>query len=242
MRKIVLLPVYNERATLPDVLERLTLSCDIVIAIDDGSSDGSAEVVRAWAGRSPKVVPIVSDRNRGKSHALELGFTRALEMLDGATVAPADAVITMDADGQIPPDIVDGACRRFAEEKLDMLIGSRDLRLYPRIKRLGNAVITRLASLLTGFPFEDTLCGFRVLRAGSLARVLEWYRARRYSCEQEISMIGVRLGLKTANDFHVPTAHYRSNSTWADAVQIAYDSLRTWWRLRGVPKAGTGVS
>jgi len=238
MRKIVLLPFFNESRTLPAVLERLTVSSDAIIAVDDGSSDASAEIVRAWAAKSRKVELISSGRNIGKSGALELGFRRTLEMLGQGLVDPDDAVITMDADGQIPPEIVDRACLDFAEKKLDMLIGSRDFRLYPRFKRLGNAFITRLASRLTGFRFEDTLCGFRIFRAGALARVLERYRARRFSCEQEISMIGVMLGLRTANDLAVPTVYYRSNSTWLDALEITSDSLRTWWRLRRVPKAG----
>jgi hypothetical protein len=142
----------------------------------------------------------------------------------------------MDADGQIPPTIVGEACADFAERRLDMLIGARDLRLYPPIKRLGNALITRIASGLTGFPFRDTLCGFRIIRAGRLAGIVEWYRARGYACEQEISMIGVMRGLPTANDFAVPTAHYRSNSTWGDAVRIAVTSVRTWRRLRKAPR------
>jgi hypothetical protein len=49
-------------------------------------------------------------------------------------------------------------------------------------------------------------------------------------------MIGVRLGLKTANDFDVPIAHFRSNSTWRDAVEITLDSFRTWRRLRKAPR------
>lgn len=234
MKRIVLLPVYNESPTLPAVLERLILSSDIIIAIDDGSSDNSAEILRTWVDQSEKVTLIGSNTNLGKSQALELGFRRVLKMLDQGLIDGDDAIITMDADGQIPPEIIDQACPYFADERLDMLIGSRDFRLYSRTKRLGNAFITRLASFLAGFPFEDTLCGFRVLRAGSLVRIMEWYRARRYSCEQEISMIGVMLGLKTANDLIVPTAYYRSNSTWPDAIQITCDSLRTWWRLRKI--------
>lgn len=237
MRKIVLLPVFNEGRTLPAVLERLVLSSDAIIAIDDGSRDNSAEILRRWVDKSGKVTVISSNTNLGKSQALELGFRRVLKMLDRGLIDLDDAVITMDADGQIPPEIIDEACLYFVEQRLDMLIGSRDFRLYPRTKRLGNAFFTRLASFLAGFPFQDTLCGFRVLRAGSLARIMEWYRARRYFCEQEISMIGVMLGLKTANDLIVPTAYYRSNSTWSDAFQITFESLRTWWRLRKMPSA-----
>lgn len=234
MKRVVVLPVFNESATLPAVLEGLAARSDVIIAVDDGSSDGSADILRAWTERSGNVVLISSDANRGKSRALELGFRRVLEMLERGSLDPGDLVITTDADGQIPPSLIDAACSSFEARGLDMLIGSRDFRLYPRIKRMGNAFMTWLASRLAGFPFQDTLCGFRILRAAAVAPILEWYRARRYSCEQEISMIGVRLGLRTANDLIVPTVHYRSNSTWPDAVQIAWDSLRTWRRLRKI--------
>jgi glycosyltransferase involved in cell wall biosynthesis len=241
MRRIVLLPVHDEGPTLPALVERLVPSCDAVIAIDDGSRDDSGAILRAWTGQSGKVTLISSAENAGKSHALELGFRRVLQMLDGGLASPDDAVITMDADGQIPPEIIDQACPIFEERRLDMLIGSRDFRLYPPIKRLGNAAISRVASALSGYPFTDTLCGFRILRAGCLGRIVGSYRAKRYSCEQEISMIGVMLGLHTANDLTVPTAHYRSNSTWRDAFQITFDSFRTWRRLRKLRAKGTGV-
>jgi dolichol-phosphate mannosyltransferase len=236
VRKIVLLPVHNEGPSLDAVLERLVHTADIIIAVDDGSRDASPEILRAWAAKHGKITVIRSDVNAGKSRALELGFRSVLAMLEKRLAAPDDAVITMDADGQIPPEIVERACVIFADRGLDMLIGARDLRRYPPVKRLGNAFITRLASALAAFPFRDTLCGFRILRAGHLARILDLYRARRYSCEQEISMIGVRLGLKTANDFDVPIAHFRSNSTWRDAVEITLDSFRTWRRLRKAPR------
>ena len=236
MRTIILLPVYNEGPTLPAVLEALVPACDAVIAVDDGSRDDSLEILRTWAGRSGKVEVFGSAANAGKSSALEIGFREVLKRLDRGLVAPEDAVVTMDADGQIPPGIVGEACAVFAARRLDMLIGARDFRLYPPIKRFGNALITRLASALTGFPFRDTLCGFRIIRAGRLAGIVEWYRARGYACEQEISMIGVLRGLRTANDFVVPTAHYRSNSTWRDAVQIIVESVRTRRRLKKAPR------
>lgn len=216
------------------VLEGLAARSDVIVAVDDGSSDGSTGILRDWAGRRDGVVLIALDANLGKSRALELGFRQVLDMMDRGAVDKDDLVITTDADGQIPPSLVDEACPSFETRGLDMLIGSRDFRLYPRIKRRGNAFLTWLASALSGFRFEDTLCGFRVLRASSLGPILERYRARKYSCEQELSMIGVKLGLRVANDLPVPTAHYRSNSSWSDAVQIAWDSLRTWRRLKRI--------
>jgi len=232
MRTIVLLPVYNEGRTLGAVLDRLVPASDAVIAVDDGSNDDSPALLRAWAERDPRLTLIRAATNQGKSKALEIGFREVLARLERGQAAPDDAVVATDADGQIPTEIVGEAVATFTSRGLDMLIGARDLGLYPPIKRLGNAVITKLASLLTGFPFRDTLCGFRVIRAGRVAELVEWGRARRYACEQELSMIAVMRGMCTANDFPVPTAHPRSNSTWRDAVEIAVASVRAWRRLR----------
>ena len=236
MRTIVLLPVHNEGPTLPALLAGLVPRADAVIAVDDGSDDDSAALLEAAAARDSRVEVLRSDRNRGKSRALELAFRRVAEMLASGQAGPDDAVMTMDADGQIPAETVERAAARFAAGGLDMLVGRRDLSLYPRIKRLGNAVLTGLASRLAGFRFSDTLCGFRVIRAGAVPRLLEFYRAEGYTCEQELSIIGVRLGLRTANDFVVPIARFRSNPSWRDAAAIAADSFRTRWRTRKLPR------
>jgi glycosyltransferase involved in cell wall biosynthesis len=232
MRTIVLLPVYNEGQTLGAVLERLVPASDAVIAVDDGSVDDSPAILRAWAERDPRLMLIRSEKNQGKSKALEIGFREVLARLERGLAAPDDAVVATDADGQIPAEIVGEAVSAFAARRLDMLIGARDFGLYPPLKKLGNAVITKLASLLAGFPFRDTLCGFRVIRAGRVAELVEWGRARRYACEQELSMIAVLRGMRTANDFAVPTAHFRSNSTWRDAAEIAVASFSAWRRLK----------
>ncbi len=88
MRKIVLLPVFNEGPSLPTVLEGLALSADAIIAVDDGSRDNSADILRAWAATNCRVTLVSLPRNLGKSEALGRGFRRIKDMLDRGMIGP----------------------------------------------------------------------------------------------------------------------------------------------------------
>jgi glycosyltransferase involved in cell wall biosynthesis len=231
-KRIIVLPVFNEEAALEREFEKLQDKAGLVIMVDDGSTDKTGEIAEKISDKCQSVRLIRLDRNMGKSHALSVAFGEILKMKSRGEVGGEDLVISTDADGQLPPEAIDEAVLYFYAEKMELLIGMRDFAKYPFIKRLGNRILSFIAAVLTGFPFRDTQCGFRIFTVDALERMLPYYRARGYACEQEISIIGAMIGLKMDNSFSIKPVYYRSNSTFYDAFQIAADSLATYVRVR----------
>lgn len=100
----IVTPVFNEEAVLPELFRRLAAVFDrqpdcrwLAVLVNDGSRDRSAELIRAQMGRDPRFELIELSRNFGFQSALTAGLVRAAE---------ADAVVTMDADLQDPPEVV----------------------------------------------------------------------------------------------------------------------------------------
>ena len=91
----VVIPTYNNVGTIADVVQQTLVECRDVIVVNDGSTDGTAEVLR----EIKDIILVDSPQNRGKGHALKCGFQKAKEM--GFAYA-----ITLDGDGQhFPADI-----------------------------------------------------------------------------------------------------------------------------------------
>jgi glycosyltransferase involved in cell wall biosynthesis len=100
----VVIPVFNEEPVLPELVVRLAAVFDAqpaftwrAVLVDDGSRDRSAALVAEAAGRDPRFTPLALSRNFGFQNALSAGI---------AAAAGADAVITMDADLQDPPEVI----------------------------------------------------------------------------------------------------------------------------------------
>ncbi len=226
------MPVFNEESTAGVMICSLYPLCDLLLVVNDGSIDRTGEILQDLEKEIPNMTLITSRTNRGKSHALKLAFTRILELRAEDELGDRDLVITTDGDGQLPVEAIDDACRQLEKCGLDLLIGCRDLSLYPFMKKAGNLFLSYLASMLTGFSFRDTQCGFRVMSVAALNRIMPYYRARGYACEQEISIISALTGLKMDNSLRINPCYYRSNSTYPDAFHITLDSFATFLRVR----------
>ena len=200
-RPFVLVPAYNAAAHLPNVLARLARvhPAASTIVIDDGSKDGTGDVARAAGVRV-----VTHETNKGKGAGLLTGFHAACA--DGA-----DAVVTLDADGQHKPE--DLPRMMAALEGADLVVGARvRTGAMPPHRRFGNALSAGFLTWLAGTPLPDVQSGYRVhrrvvldalgLSGGSQpegAPRPPSFRSSGYGFESEILVAAARYGFTIAN-------------------------------------------
>ena len=217
MRRIGILPAYNEAAYLPDVLREITGIADLWILVDDGSTDGSGDLLKQWAQDNPACFLGIKT-NRGKAYALRVAFDQISLEIESGSISPDDVIFTTDADGQIPRNEILQSLEEFDSSGKDVLVCRRDFSIYPAFKIWGNRLLSLNASILSGFRYMDSECGLRIMRAGTIPLLLKYYRGVKYSAEQELSVLCPRLGLKTGNNFLIHLRFYRSNTRIMDFV------------------------
>ncbi|WP_162343520.1 glycosyltransferase family 2 protein [Cyclobacterium salsum] len=153
----ILIPVYNEEESLPELQEwiyavmgasRLDFE---LIYIDDGSSDESWKVIQALSQKDCRVKAVRFIRNYGKSAALDVGFSKA----DG------EVVVTMDADLQDSPEEIPELYRMIKEEGYDLVSGWKRKRYDPLSKTLPSRFFNGVTRLLSGIPLHDFNCGLK---------------------------------------------------------------------------------
>jgi glycosyltransferase involved in cell wall biosynthesis len=184
----VIIPAYNEVRSLPDVLREVRAAApgfDLLV-VNDGSVDQTSEVARS---EGCAVLDLCF--NLGIGGAVQAGFKYAVE-------GGYDLAVQVDGDGQHPADQIEALSRPIVEEGSDMVVGSRYLApgRYEggRLRRLGNAVLSRMCSLLSGQRVTDSTSGFRAYSARALA-----YLAHRYPAdypEPESIVLLARQGMR----------------------------------------------
>ena len=187
----IIVPVYNESATIGAVLERL-LSIDLpiareIIAVNDGSRDGTAAALDAAAGRSPLIIAIHLEQNGGKGLALRTGLARTT----GTIVAIQDADLELD-----PAQLAD-LLLPLLHDDADAVYGSRFMRgasHVPLMTRFGNAFAHGLTNVLYGTALTDMETCYKVMR-GDLARRLP-LTASRFDIEPEITVMLLERGAR----------------------------------------------
>ena len=149
---VALIPAFNEAPRIGAVVLAVRAHVPVLV-VDDGSTDRTAEVARE-AGAS-----VIEQRpNQGKGAALRAGFRQALA--DGA-----DAILTLDADGQHDPAEIPAllAAHAATDPPPDLVIGRRSFRAMPPVRRLSNELGRRAFSWAVGRDIPDNQSGFRVV-------------------------------------------------------------------------------
>lgn len=238
--RVVVVPVYNERATVRGVLEQIEAAgFPSILVIDDGSTDGSAEVLDAWGADRTLARVIHLPENRGKSAALRAAWDALGSDLDRGALDATTLVINLDADGQHDLAYLDALIARMDEVGADAMIARRDFSYHGWYKRLGNIVMTALGSLFAGTRMHDVESGYRIIRLGALVDTQEYYRGRRYSECVEFAVVSQRLGYRVDNDFVVQVPVLRTNTRLKDAASHVLLMALTWYRVicwRDVPR------
>lgn len=148
MRTAIVIPAYNEAATIGAVVEAVS-AFGTVIVVDDGSDDGTGDIARAAGAEVVR-----HERNRGYDGALQSGFKYA-ETLD------PDVVVTFDADGQHDAAVLGRVLAPFARDEVMMVLGTR-----PRPARISERLFGLYGRLRYGVP--DILCGLKAYRRALL--------------------------------------------------------------------------
>lgn len=248
MEIAVVIPAYNEAATIAEVV---AAACGVgarVIVVDDGSTDATAEQLRQLPHHLPVTV-VRHHANRGKGASLWEGMRHAL-------AAGSDAAITIDGDGQhraedIPLLIAAAATHR---DRLIIAARVRQRDRMPRLRRFGNGMADFWISWAAGWPITDTQSGFRLYPA-ALIRHLELapLRAPGFVFESEVLIDATRAGflpLAVPVDaiYHrgARESHYRPVADTLSIIRMVAGKLlsrgmylRGLWRsLRPPPTAG----
>lgn len=157
----VVIPLYNEAESLPELHTALAVfllpyadRCE-VIYVDDGSTDGSFEVLKGLREGDKRLKAIRFRSNQGKSVALAVGFREA----------QGEMIVTLDADLQDDPKEIPRFLRKL-EEGYDLVSGWKATRYDPWSRRLLSAIFNRVTSWLTGVHLHDFNCGFKAYRRG----------------------------------------------------------------------------
>jgi glycosyltransferase involved in cell wall biosynthesis len=177
MKTIAVIPAYEEAATIADVANRTLAQLDQVIVVDDASRDATAAILADMP-----VTLIRNERNRGKGGSLWRGMQAALEM-------GADAVITLDGDGQHRPEDITLLLEAALRHPGEIIIACRDMEAehVPADRRISNRVANFWISWAAGYAIQDSQSGFRLYPASLLRRIaIDVSRTHSFVFESEI--------------------------------------------------------
>jgi len=234
-RKIcVIIPTYNNAGTLATVIEQVQLYCRDVYVVNDGSTDGTGEILTHY----PTVTVISYPRNAGKGWALRQGFAAAVN--DGF-----DYAITLDSDGQHFAQDIPALVAMLARTGPCLVIGARNMQQagVPRKSSFGNTFSNFWFWVETGYNVPDTQSGYRLYPIRQL-RDLRFF-TRKFEFEIEVIVRAAWQGVRVVS---TPVSVYYATGTerithfrpFADFTRIsllntALVTLRIGYQL---PRAG----
>lgn len=213
MKLSVIIPVYNEQATIREVIRRVNavpVEKEIIV-VDDGSTDGSADVVR---GLAENVAHVHCSRvNFGKGAAIRLGLT----------YVTGDAVIIQDADLELDPNEYLGLLDRLNRGDAEVVYGSRFAcknRKVRLVRRLANGFLTALTRMLYGCSLTDMETAYKLFRTEVIRRVR--LRSMGFEFEPEVTAKLLRLGHRIAEvpvNYNPRTVEEGKKIRWTDGLK-----------------------
>jgi len=157
---IALVPAYQEGTRVADVVRAAAQHLPVLV-VDDGSRDDTAE-----QGEAAGATVLRQQPNQGKGAAIRAGFRWALDR-------GVEATVILDADGQHDPAELPRFLRAFAERRGDLVIGRRDFRRMPPVRRLSNTIGGWAFSWAVGRSIPDNQSGYRLVSRRLMERLVD---------------------------------------------------------------------
>ena len=220
-RVSVVIPVYNEEATVQRVVARVLEGgrASEVVVVDDGSTDGT--LARVEAVKDPRLKVLRHERNRGKGAALRSGFA----------AATGDVLVVQDADLEYDPSDYPVLLAPILEGRADAVYGSRFLGAPHRVlhfwHQAGNRFLTLLSNVITDLNLTDMETGAKAFRAETVRAM--HLRQDRFGFEPEITAKLARAGARvweTPVTYAGRTYAEGKKITWVDALEVPWILFR----------------
>ncbi len=219
----VLIPAFDEAAHIAKVVISAQVHLPVLV-VDDGSTDATATLAERAGATVLRQAP-----NQGKGAALRAGLRWALE-------AGCDAVITLDADGQHDPTEIPKFLEMFDTRRADLIIGSRDFRQMPLVRRLSNTVGRWAFSWAIGQPIQDNQSGYRLISRRLMSAVLDHGGEAGFEFEVEMVVICIQGGFKL--DWVPIRTIYASESSHIRPWPHVVNFVRMVWQTRRSRRQG----
>ena len=223
MKLSVVMPVYNERATLRAVVERVIAVTPMdleLICVDDGSKDTSREILLQLQSEHPEIRVLLQDRNMGKGAAIRRGIQEA----------SGDFVIIQDADLEYDPEEIPQVIQPIIDGHADVVYGSRFLvrkasRVLYFYHYLANKFLTFSSNLFTNLNMTDVETGYKAFR-GDIIRSMN-IDSRGFGFEIEVTAKIAKLKCAV---YETPISYY--GRTYAEGKKIGMtDGVIAFWLI-----------
>ena len=245
----IVIPAYNESARIPATLQSVVdcirqrgWSAEVVV-VNDGSSDSTADVVRAFAAANPEVRLLENPGNRGKGYSVRSGMLQA----------HGEVVLFSDADLSAPIEEADGLLAAIAAGA-DIAIGSRWLERarqtirQPLYRQFFGRCFNAVTRAVMGLRFADTQCGFKAFTRSAAQTVFQLQTIERWGFDPEILFIALKRGYRV-DEVPVSWAHDERTriSYLKDGLRMLEDIAIVRWnallgrynkQVESIPRAG----
>lgn len=223
----VIMPCYNEKGTVEKIIAEV-LAVDLgttkkeIIMVDDGSKDGTRDIIKKLAAAHPEIKMVFQETNQGKGAALKRGILEST----------GDVVVIQDADLEYDPQEYPRLLYPIERGHADVVYGSRFIggephRIIYYRNQVANKFLTMLSNIFTGLNLTDMETCYKMFRGDLVRRLAKDLKAKRFGFEPEIT---ARVAKSKAPVYEIGISYYGRSKEEGKKIGVK-DGLKAIWEI-----------